>query len=266
MNPHQPLNSSRASTAASSTARSSRRRAAAPSSSGCRTSAHAAGEHVRRRAPRPRAMRQLLRRLRYENDDVRPTSRRLPPRAPPSPPPFLPASHWRNAAPRPPRLLHPVPFRRVGGASTDRLTPTPSPPTPNRATAPGGALARSPSAKRRGSSSRLSLSVARRADGPPDVGRGGVRVAEQLGRDASRRGRTSSSLTRPPTTAPASAAAAPTTSRIRATSAPARTTRCADDEAPAPPGHPRTAAAARAEDDGARPEVQPRPADRLSAV
>ena len=46
----------------------------------------------------------------------RPASPAAP--APASPPPRLPAPHYRNAAPRAPRLLHPIPFRRVGGAST----------------------------------------------------------------------------------------------------------------------------------------------------
>ena len=110
-------------------------------------------------------MRQLLRRLRYENDDVRPTtpsvarrprtafSTSLPPRL------SLPQ---RSTATSPPASPNPIP-PRGRGLDPMRLTPTPPPPTPNRATtAPGVALARSPSPKRRGSSSRLSLSVARR--------------------------------------------------------------------------------------------------------
>ena len=49
------------------------------------------------------------------------------------------------------------------GPRPDAPDSSPRPPTPNRATtAPGVALARSPSPKRRGSSSRLSLGVARR--------------------------------------------------------------------------------------------------------
>ena len=218
-------------------------------------------------------MRQLLRRLRYENDDVRPTNpsvaRRPRTAFSTSLPPRLSLAQC-SAATSPPASPNPIP-PRGRGLDPMRLTPTPPPPTPNRATTAPGV-----------SSSTISLSEAarleleaesqRRSSLPTGRRTSGVEVSESLSSSVKMplAEETDEQLAhataddgagvgggRPDDLShlAAIAGAGPHDSITLTIEAPARGARA-----------PQAAAAARAEDDGARPEVQPRPADRLSAV